>query len=278
MSFEVIDKGLKTAGVDTSQFGFYDQPAFLSLERRNPKVLDNYAKWVISRPRTAEYDEHVRAVVPKVAGLIEKRLERENAVAACLNVATMAVSMLNRLGVWSVAVRGALTVDVPSKPSLGVRYFPHMDLLDNPDNITGHGWLVAPPFMIVDATVKHQKWVGLPAEFARLLPSVVLAEDTRPARPKWIDLIGDAVIRVNRIPARDRNDRLPYLMNPDLAVFERDFPGVEIASGDVRLRYFASANTVSDGPLEGMQWVSPERPNLKPIHIWDEDIRPAFGL
>lgn len=278
MSFDVIDKGLKAAGVDTSQFGFYDQPAFLSLERRNPKVLDNYAKWVINRPRTAEYDEHARSVVPKVAELIEKRLARENAVAACLNVATMAVSMLNRLGVWSVAVRGALTVDVPSKPSLGVRYFPHMDLLDNPDNITGHGWLVAPPFMIVDATVKHQKWVGLPAEFARSLPAVVLAEETAPARPRWMDLISDAVIKANGIPARERNGSLPYRMNPDLADFERDFPGVQVTSGIVRLKYFASGNTVSDGTLEGMQWVSPEKPNLKPIHIWDEDIRPAFGL
>src|SRR5215471_18901610 len=37
--------------------------------------------------------------------------------------------------VWSFAVRGSLTIELPSCPAAGRRYFPECDILDHEDNV-----------------------------------------------------------------------------------------------------------------------------------------------
>lgn len=159
--FQRLNEQLRSLGIDVTAFGFYDQPAFVALKQADPRALELYSQWVISRPRDAVYEKHTRVSVPRLASVVERRLASENGVGACVNVATMMARMLDRLGVWSFAVQGSLTVEIPSRPEIGKRYFPECDLLDHKDNVTGHGWLVAPPFLVVDPTLKHQQWVDL---------------------------------------------------------------------------------------------------------------------
>ncbi len=72
------------------------------------------------------------------------------------------------------------------------------------------------------------------------------------------------------------NSDLPYRFKSDLARFQESLPGREVRIGGLSLRYIAGSVTVSDRPLEEMPWVSLASPNLKPIHIWDEDVASAF--
>ena len=277
-TFARINRKLKQCGVDVHAFGYYDQPAFVALEQIDPTALELYSTWVIHRPRDAHNLAHARDVIPKLATVVERRLEREQGLGACVNVATMMARMLDRLGVWSFAVRGSLTIEIPSRPKVGRRYFPECDLRDNEDNVTGHGWLVAPPFLIVDPTLRHQKWVDLQPEISSILPKVVAAEDGAVVRPRWYDVVSDTLIALNRVPKSKLNGDLPYKFKPDLARIEKSLPGRDIRIGDLSLRYIAGAVTVSDRPLEEMEWVSPATPGLRPIHIWTQDVAPAFGL
>ena len=86
-------------GISTDAPGFYDSPAFLRIEQRDPSFLDRYAEWVARRPRDPAYDEKVRAVVPVVAEVMARRLHEENLLGLCGNAATSMARVLDRLGV-----------------------------------------------------------------------------------------------------------------------------------------------------------------------------------
>ncbi len=271
-----VERKLRGLGVDVNAFGYYDQPAFVALERIDPLALELYSTWVINRTRDASYDNHARQTVPRLAAIVEHRLASESGLGACVNVATMMARMLDRLGVWSFAVRGSLTIEIPSCLEAGRRYFQECDLPDHKDNMTGHGWLVAPPFVVVDPTLKHQKWVELHPSIAKLLPQVVAAEDGEFIRPRWDDVVSDSLIQMYSVPRSALNADLPYRFKPDLARIEKSLPGRDVRIGDLSLRYIAGAVTVSDVPLQEMAWVSPASPKLRPIHIWEEDVEPAL--
>lgn len=274
--FRKLDWQLRKEGVDVSAFGFYDQDAFVALEKANPRALELYAQWVLFQPRDQAYDDLVRITVPKLARIVEHRLVQEQGLGACVNVATMMARMLDRLGVWSFAVRGSLTVEIPSKPSEGRRYFPECDQIDQPDNVTGHGWVVAPPFLVIDPTLKHQRWVDLSSAIATSLPTVVAEEKGDIIRPRWFDVVSDKLIAAYHIPAAELTDELPYRFKPDLAHIESFLPGRDIRIGALNLRYIAGAVTLSDRPLDEMPSISSTAPKLRPRTIWVEDVEPQF--
>ena len=56
--------------------GFYDHPNFMKIEEKNASYLSNYAKFVDYRPREQSYDDYVKSVVPLVAKIFHKKLEK----------------------------------------------------------------------------------------------------------------------------------------------------------------------------------------------------------
>lgn len=53
--FEQLNGELASLGIDTDNFGFFDQDEFVSQEQRDPRFLEKYARWVDLRPRDAAY-------------------------------------------------------------------------------------------------------------------------------------------------------------------------------------------------------------------------------
>ncbi|MFX4925973.1 hypothetical protein ABTC31_20530, partial [Acinetobacter baumannii] len=74
--------------------------------------LDQYALWVQSRPRTTEYDERVRAIVPRLAEFLADLFERESMQRSCVHVSSMMQRILDRLGVWSFGLKGSMIAEV----------------------------------------------------------------------------------------------------------------------------------------------------------------------
>lgn len=276
-TFERVDRLLRAKGVDVAEFGFYDQPAFRAIELTDPLALEQFSAWVLTRPREHAYDRHVRTVVPKLASIIESRIAASQSLGACANVAAMMARMLDRLGVWSFAARGSLTIEVPHRPDIGRRYFPECTRTDSPDEVTGHGWLVAPPYLVVDCTLRHQRWHGLHPAIETALPKCVAAETAEIVRPRWFDILGDDAVAFHRLSQRDLTDDLPYRFHPHLARVERSLPGRDIRIGDLSLRYFASTVTLSELPLELLPELSMVGSELKPIDIWTDHVAPAFA-
>jgi len=92
-----VDAQLQRLGIDTAQFAFYDQPAFVAEEGRDRAFLDQYALWVQSRPRTTEYDQRVREIVPRLAEFLAELFEREDMQRSCVHVSSMMQRILDRL-------------------------------------------------------------------------------------------------------------------------------------------------------------------------------------
>src|ERR1700733_9318370 len=107
-----LQKSFAADGVDTSQFGFYDTKAFLAKERTNPTYLENYARWVVARPRNTEYDERARRIVPRLTELVAHALESNKMQGSCVAASGMISRMLDRLEIWSFGVAGCLTLEV----------------------------------------------------------------------------------------------------------------------------------------------------------------------
>ena len=241
-----LDARLRGLEINTSEFGFYDQPAFVAEETRNAAFLETYARWVQTRPRSLEYDQHVRSVVPRLAEALAAQFESNDMQRSCVAASSMMPRILDRLHVWSFGVRGSLTMEVASQ-----RLWRGQALIDEPDfpgAELGHAWVVVPPFKIVDPTIRLQNPPG--DAIGEFIPAVVAVEDAETVRPSVDDIVG-AQIRAQYAVAEGRADpQLHHRLNPSLREFSRDFPALETTIGDLTLRYVPAGIRVSDVALE----------------------------
>lgn len=268
IDFHRLDAELIAAGIDTTQFGFYDQTCALT-----PKDLrEKYARWVSLRPRDDAYDVHVRNVVPKLCALIIEAFEADNWHGGCVEASCMMSRMLDRLGVWSFSVLGSTTFEVESL-GLACGFYKH-DFQDFQDAVLGHAWVVVPPYGVVDATVCLQYWGDDP--ITQLLPEFVAEETMRRIAPDVSDVVSWRMR--NSISQMDEflDPQLHLRLEPDLLKFGMDFPAVQISDGPLNMRYVPMTIYISDGPLETINAEGFIGRNGG--QIWDQVVGPAFEV
>ena len=152
--------------IDYSQPGFYDDPGFMAEERRSPRFLEAYGEWVFCRERTSDYDHHVRDVLTRLAPIISARLDRHEWFGSCIAVTGMLTRMLDRLGVWNAVMKGSAAIYAGDQS----RHFAIVDEDEGEGFQSGHFWLIAPPYQIVDLTLHHQRWRSGDSAFQSLAP------------------------------------------------------------------------------------------------------------
>lgn len=270
--FELLDKELTDLGVKTDQFGFCDQREFLAAEGKNPALLEIYAKWVMLRPRDAKYDTHVNRIVPKLARLVATVLEEDELEGSCEMACSLLTKSLDRLGVWSVGMVGSSTFEVKGKNFW--RGLHTVDRADFPGARLGHTWVCAPPFIVVDASVKRQRWSG--DEIYPYVPSIILDNHGRKTKPTPQDVIsteirGEMIMAWGTIP-----NGVIYELEPDLKKFSETFPATEILVDKLTARYIPTAAILSDGTLEEINGGSDKGRIGR--EIWNNVIAPAFNV
>lgn len=253
-------------GVDSSKPGFYDDPKFVAEERRDRRMLESYAEWVLHRERSEQYDAHVRDVLGKLAPLIIARLDLHEWYGSCIAVTGMLTRMLDRLGVWNTVARGSAAVRAQDGRS---RHFAIVDENEGAGRETGHYWVIAPPFKIVDLTLYHQRWRKGDEAFQALAPKIVVSETAEMIKPRADDVIAPALLETG-------TDREMHNALPDQRRFGGIIPAWAISIHGTQLRYVASGITAPDEPLEGINAAGSV--GVPAIQIWNEDIAPAFGI
>ncbi|MGA9657696.1 MAG: hypothetical protein WBQ60_01150 [Asticcacaulis sp.] len=266
--FAQVDARLRASGVDTSQFGFYDQPSALS----DKDLHEAYARWVLLRPRDAAYDAHVRAVVPKLCKLMVGALKADNWQGGCLVASTMMCRMLERLGIWSFGVLGSATFEVKSR-DLACGFYRH-DFQDFEDAVLGHAWIVIPPYGLVDATVAVQQWGDDP--IADYLPDYLAEEITPPIVPDVSDVVSwrmrDSMSQMDEF----LDPRLHLRLEPGLPIFAESFPAVSLRYGELDMRYVPISISLPEGPLEEVN--ADADIGRTGGQIWDQVVGPAFAV
>jgi hypothetical protein len=120
--FATLQSEFEALGVNTELVGFYDDLAFLKAEQTNTRLLEKYARWVALRPRSPDYEARARTTVPRLASIIERRIEKDGLRGSCLNVSAMISRMLDRLGIWNFVHRGAFTVSIVGRNDVATAY------------------------------------------------------------------------------------------------------------------------------------------------------------
>ncbi|WP_454655095.1 hypothetical protein [Bosea beijingensis] len=262
--FKELQAHFDNLGIDTSKPGFYDDPRYLAYERSHPLFTEAYAEWVQVRPRTPQYDAHVRDVVPRLADIITARLERHKWYGGCIAITGIATRIMDELGVFNAPVSGSAAVYAPGDS----RHFAVIDDLDGAGYETGHMWIVAPPFDIVDLTLYYQRWEG--DKFQRLIPPQILATGSRTVRPRVRDMVAPEVLyRFGQHP-----DSFP--IPSDQTRILKTFPAQQVQIQDIDIRYVPAGIRI---PQEGIEGVNKdENQGVSAKRIWEEDVAPAFGL
>jgi hypothetical protein len=253
-------------GITTDTPAFYNDPAFLAAERSDGTFLELYGAWVRARRRSAEYDTHVRRVVPLIAEIVAAEIARDGQLGTCIDAAMMLTKMFEEVGIWCYGAKGALTILNPA-----LKDSTHFWMFDQTP-ATGHVWVVAPPFEIVDITLRTQPYQR--GEEA-MVPQTVITETAERISPAASDFFADSVLLaqsrgIGRLP-----DDIHLKLSPDLARAVRAFPSWQVEVGKTTLRYAAGGVTVSDGPslhaIRSRRWNG-----LLAGELFDRLVKPAL--
>lgn len=249
--------------IDYSQPGFYDDPSFIAEEQRQPLFLETYGEWVICRERSSDYDSHVRKVLDRLAPIISARLDRHEWFGSCVAVTAMLTRMLDRLGVWNTIMKGSASIYVEGRS----RHFAIIDEHEGQGFETGHRWLIAPPYDIVDLTLYHQRWRSGDSAFQSRAPKIVLAEKAEIVRPRAKDVIAPELLQIG-------TDNEMHRRLKDQRRFGSIFPARRVVVDGLEIRYVASGMTVPLEPLEGINTVA--KAGVPAADIWHQDVEPVF--
>jgi hypothetical protein len=266
----IVDERLRELGIDTTQFGFFDHPEFIAEENRNSEFLDHYALWVQSRPRAAEYDKRVRNIVPRLANSLADLFDGEGMQRSCAHASAMMPRILDRLGVWSFGLKGSMIMEVASRGLWRGQCM--CDTADFPGAELGHAWVVAPPFEIVDATVRLQNLHG--DAMNEFTPPIVTSESAQLIKPTIDDVVG-AELRAKQMEIDGRIDnQLHHRLVPQLKSFGRSFPSKQIQIGELALRYVPAAVCISEVGLED---IKSDGEGVTGAEVWNDCVVPNFS-
>lgn len=234
-------------GISIDKPGFYDDPRFIAAEKQNPQLLNTYAEYVIKRPYDQQYLDRAEKIIKATAKFLYSRLEQADALSKCIDASMMAMRILERYGIWCIMAQGALTIEFDPKTNIDSRYFQPL-VLSTSSVATGHAWLYAPPFKVMDLTVSLQPY---PSEVKKILPKYILEKTTAPATYSIIDIMdNDAALAFvsssRRMPTLEDLDTI----NPGLRDVIDHFGPQVLKRNSTSFKYITTSGTASDDTLE----------------------------
>lgn len=155
--------------IDYSEAGFYDLPEFVAIESQFPAFLESYAQFVLQKKYSAKYSEKAKLEIPFIVKILNQELINEGRKGACIDMSMAISRILEKEGYWNYVTKGSLVIDFPNDQNLKSKYFYSQDIVNA---TTGHAWVVAPPFSIIDATIKQQ---GYLSGEENQLPNIILS-------------------------------------------------------------------------------------------------------
>lgn len=218
--FGALEKRLADAGIPTTKAGFFDHPAFVAVERRDGSFLEQYARFVHWR----QYDEAYLERAVRIIGIVSSELRRglvlEGRFGGCIDTSMTMGRILDLYGVWNYVVRGGLRITFPAASGHAPFRFVPVEINDGSGKEFGHKWLFAPPFEIIDVTLKLQDYER---PFHSLLPDSVLAKSPPTCDVEPADVLSGVVLREVLRRGGTAEGALRHYC-PAYRGFEKDFP------------------------------------------------------
>jgi hypothetical protein len=199
------------------------------------------------------YDPHylaeARSKIEVAAEVVRAAVAADGRLGACVDASGMLARMLDRLGVWAYVAKVTLTVNFNPSTGHSPQYF---WVLDEGRFVAAHAVVVAPPYYVVDVTVKHQHYNEATSS---LMPDKLLVDEFTTAQWEPEDLANPAI----RAAATVRGPFDLYLKrhHPQMPEVMHALPARRANRGLVGCKYVpvAVGGTIED--LEGMTGYKP---------------------
>lgn len=268
LSFEDLSKVFSRYDIPSTDPGFCDHPAFLKLETRNPELLNLYAAFVAKKTYSADYLSWARGVITRSATALHAELVRNGRQGACVDVSGILSRILDREGVWNVGVKGSLTIQFPKESGLETQYFWSSD---EGNFVAGHAWLLAPPFTVVDISVRQQPYKSAMKHY---LPEMVLSEESRRVDVFVEDIVSPSVRQAMLRCGIPKEHHLTACARYVPGIFEAIPPVLVPAMDGTILKYSPVAIHAPDKPLEEME--NMDFGGLTPWELYTRKLRSAI--
>lgn len=246
-TYSDLSELFRAIDVPTDQPGFCDHENFVAVEREHPEFLNLYAAYVAKRPYNEAYISNSRVVIQRASELLHAELVRHGRLGACVDISGILSRILDREGVWNCGVKGSLTISFPERSRIGPRYFWSVD---HGHFTAGHAWLLAPPFTVVDISVKQQPYEGKEHDY---IPNLVLSEEKTPVAVQVDDIVSPSarreMLKSGLPPERHLSEAARYVPGIFEAIPPILVPGLRGAT----LKYTPVAIHAPDCALEDMR-------------------------
>lgn len=218
-----------STGVRLEAPGCYRSVVFRELWAKYPEVLELYARHVEERPQAAAYQERCLRQIPVLARWFSQELVADGRLGLCALVSALMSRLLDELGIWNYIVAGGCVITfIPA--DIRPRYFYVFDMqaVEVP-----HAWVVAPPFWVIDLTLRQQRY---PGDEGGRIPAAVLSRRAQPEAVVPEEVCAPALLHglmLRGIP----KERVLRQVFPEFWRFHRFFPARVVVLPSVRLKY-----------------------------------------
>jgi hypothetical protein len=244
---EELETMFEKLGIDYSHAGFYDTPAFKAIEKKAPAFIEAYAKYVDSLDFDEGYKQRAQKCAMEAAEFLFKELIEDGRRGACIDASGVLQRILDRQKVWNYLVGGGVRISFPSSSAIRDSYFWPLVHPDNPAK-TGHAWLCAPPFKVLDITLPIQPY---PPKVAAYFNGFIAMEECSKYEAVAGDLYENELVEL----VIERTGKPPTLENlaPRQKQFMGTFPSFGVGYAELALKYIPMQISAIDSDLEEMR-------------------------
>lgn len=254
-------------GIDCEEPGFCDSEAFLRAEWSNPKIMENYAKYIEARAYSEAYLEDAAKKITHVAETVRRAIAADGRKGACVDASGMLGRMLDKLGIWNYVAKSTLTITYPADARIPNSHF---WALDEGESEAPHAIVIAPPFGIIDVTVRYQQYSGRDTDY---LPNSVVADQVQLVSWEPGDIANDELrghLARLRIPFSEFMKR----NQPHILAVMKDLPPRQVEINGTLLKYVIVAIGGAQEQLEGINGYRPS--GRTAMEIFQTEVTPHF--
>jgi len=248
--------------------GFYDHPNFIEIENSNDFFLANYARFVSTLSFDENYIAKARNKIPIIVNELYAQMANDNHIGRCIDISAVLSRILEKEELWNFVFKGSLSIEFPEQSNISNKYFWSVD---RGDFAARHAWVYAPPYNVIDLSVRQQPYFENEIDF---LPNYVIAEDMVITEATTHEIISPEVIDHLISCGIPLANQLEHVNNETPAFIEL-FPSKSISIHGVSFKYIPIAGLANDCPLEGIANINFQEKT--PLQVYNEDIRPQIA-
>jgi len=271
---EQLERWFTQRKIKFFQPGIHDQPAFLAAEQSNPRALEFMARYVEARNYSNLELDDARRKICVAAEAVAAWLSRDGRAGQCVTAASSLSRMLDEMGIWNYTAKANVSVHFPPEVGSSERYFYSVDegMPQAP-----HAVVVAPPFTIIDPSIKFQAYETV--AMGASLPKLVISDEMLPYRPRYREMVSP-MVRMRRALGDDEKKLELYMQRYNMPMLEvmKQLPPRQVPFGNGG--HLGYAIVAVGGYAEQLRdCVHPNcfLDGLAPLEIFQRDVLPFLG-